>query len=150
MPPKPKLSRDCAKEVQHAVAFSLMEEVYNSKGMANANKEKKMYHDYHGFADDGTNGVMKGPRAARKGTVRKNSLRASDPQSEQMQQKRQGRWQPCHQLRLLWFVHDETCHGANKSNGAAWRELPSRLRPISSEGSMTGIGGKISPSSAES
>jgi hypothetical protein len=30
MPPKPKLSRDCAKEVQRAVAFSLMEEVgYN-------------------------------------------------------------------------------------------------------------------------
>lgn len=56
MPPKPKLSRDCAKEVQRAVAFSLMEEVYNSKGMTNADKEKKMYHDYHGFADDGTNG----------------------------------------------------------------------------------------------
>jgi hypothetical protein len=33
-----------------------MEEVYNSKGMTNADKEKKMYHDYHGFADDGTNG----------------------------------------------------------------------------------------------
>jgi hypothetical protein len=29
MPPKPKLSRDCAKEVQRTVAFSLMEEVYN-------------------------------------------------------------------------------------------------------------------------
>jgi hypothetical protein len=54
-------------------------------------------------------------------------LNASDPQSEQMQQKRQGRWQACHQLRLLWFVHDETCHGANKSDGAAWRELPPRF-----------------------
>jgi hypothetical protein len=54
---------------------------------------------------------------------RPKKLIASDPQSEQMQQKRQGRWQACHQLRLLWFVHDETCRGANKSDGAAWREL---------------------------
>jgi hypothetical protein len=42
MPPKPKLSRDCAKEVQRAVAFSLMEEVYNSKGMTNIKKNKSL------------------------------------------------------------------------------------------------------------
>jgi hypothetical protein len=40
MPPKPKLSRDCAKEVQRAVAFSLMEEVYNRFCEILAHKER--------------------------------------------------------------------------------------------------------------